>query len=303
MRSIVLVTGALAPFVFHDVVIAQTLNKTSRLPRLEDVRTIPGGGASAGDGFFHGFVVSTDVGYGRTRAKDGEPARLRQSSISSSTSLSFRMGEMGFASVTGNLSDEKIDSQVYGFPAPIEADATNRGFDAVIGISPVPYLRFGLIGGIGSASASYTYTMAGFGPDSDSDSRRIGAFAGASYLAGPVLLNADLSYLRVNNKQDYGPTNWPQHVSWSTDLLTFSLGARYAVTPKLEVNGTVFLHHILDQDVPSGDSPNDNNWAALQLGAKYAVTDQLSVDVKGSTWVGNRKFDYQRVSLGLSYRF
>jgi hypothetical protein len=258
--------------------------------------------------FFHDFVLSTELGFGQTRAKDGEPANLRQSSVSSHVGLSFRMGEMGFASLTGSLSKENIDSQVYDFPmVPIRANAVSRGFDALVGIAPVPYLRFGLMGGIGGATASYTYYPVGFGtfpgPDSDSDSRRFGAFAGASYLAGPVLLNADIIYLRIDNKQDYGPTNWPEYVDWSTGLLTLSLGARYRVAPKLELNGTLFLHHIVDQVVPSGDSPNDTNWATLQLGAKYALTEQVSVDIKGSTWIGNNKFDYQRIALGFSYRF
>lgn len=307
MRKTILIAGALAPLALCGVASAETTGKNSRLPRLEDVKPLTGiGHGSRGPdaGFFHDFELSTDVGVGWTRHKAGPPAQLRQKSVGTSLGISFRMGEMGFAQVTGNFSREMIKSQIVAFPAAgITADAYNRGVDAVIGFAPVPYLRAGLTGGFGSASADYTYTMFGGNEDSTSDASRFGGFVGASYLAGPVLINADLSYLRVLNKQNYGVTNWPAVASWDSDLMTLALGARYFVMPKLELNGTFSLHHVMKQTVAPSDKPNDRNWLSLQLGATYAVTDQVSVDLKGTTWLGNSKFDYNRVSVGLSYRF
>ena len=136
-----------------------------------------------------------------------------------------------------------------------------------------------------------------------SQGQRLGGFVGATYATGPVAFSADLVYLNVRNKQDYGPNNTPQIATWGTDLLSLSLGASYRVLPQLTLSAGLGLNRIMKQTVAPADTANDINWASLQLGATYAVTQNLDVKLSGVTWLNNNKFDYSRVALGLTYKF
>lgn len=117
------------------------------------------------------------------------------------------------------------------------ADAYARDIDAILGFYPLPFLRMGAIGGIGSGDASYAFAANPGGSDSDSTGKRLGGFIGGVHLVGPVLLSADLSYVTIWNDQRYNPTNSPPKASWDSELLTLTLGADYQVMPDVTLWG------------------------------------------------------------------
>lgn len=256
------------------------------------------------DGLFHNFNLSVEGSYGRTWHKPGQPAALRQSRLGTTLGVSFDIGEIGFASVAGNLSADSFTSRVVSFPTLIlESDAGNAGLDAVVGVRPLPFLHLGVLGGIGTGSANYVFSGTTSGEDSSSDARRFGGFIGAFYPLGPALFSADLSYLNTRSKQNYGATNSVPVAEFGAEVATLNLGVLYPVMERLALNGGVGFHRVLDQTVAPADTPNDTQWASLKLGAVYALSESLDLKISGLTWVGNDKFDYSRVSLGLNYRF
>ncbi len=306
-RTFVATTAAVT-LAFSGAALAKDKsNRSANLPSLDQVKPLPASALPAGAaedvGFFHNFQLSAEGSYGEVKHKAGQPAALRQYSTGMAVGLSFDMGDYAFASITGNFSSNVIKSKVVQFPLDLSANAYSRGFDAVIGVKPLPWLRAGFIGGTGNGNAGYTFTAFGGGSNSVSEGQRLGGFVGATYVTGPMAFSADLVYLNIRNKQDYGPNNTPQIATWGTDLLSLSLGASYQVLPQLTLSAGLGLNHIMKQTVAPADTPNDINWASLQIGASYAVTDNLNVKLTGMTWLNNNKFDYSRVALGLTYKF
>ncbi len=306
-RTLFVATAAVTLAISGTTFARDKTNRDAALPSLDQVKPLPlsalPSGAAEDAGFFHNFQLSAEGSYGEVRHKAGQPAALRQYSTGMAVGLSFDMGDYAFASITGNFSSNVIKSKVVQFPLDISANAYSRGLDAIIGVKPLPWLRAGFIGGTGNGNAGYTFTAFGGGSNSASEGQRLGGFVGATYVTGPVALSADLVYLNIRNRQDYGPNNTPQIATWGSDLLSLSLGASYRVLPQLTLSAGLGLNHIMKQTVAPADTANDINWASLQLGATYAVTENLDVKLSGSTWLNNNKFDYSRVALGLTYKF
>ena len=305
-RTLFVVTAA-ATLAFAGTALAKDkTNRSADLPSLDQIKPLPASAlpsAAEDDGFFHNFQLSVEGSYSEVKHKAGQPAALRQYSTGAAVGLSFDMGDYAFASITGNFSSNVLKSKVVQFSLDLNANAYSRGFDAVIGVKPLPWLRAGFIGGAGNGNAGYTFTSFGGGSNSISEGQRLGGFVGATYVTGPLAFSADLVYLNIRNKQDYGPNNTPQIATWGTDLLNLTLSAQYRVLPQLTLSAGLGLNQIMRQTVAPADTANDINWASLQLGATYAVTNNLDVKLTGATWLNNSKFDYSRVALGLTYKF
>lgn len=307
MYRTLFVATAAATLAFAGTALAKDkTNRSADLPSLDQIKPLPASAlpsAAEDDGFFHNFQLSVEGSYGEVKHKAGQPAALRQYSTGAAVGLSFDMGDYAFASITGNFSSNVLKSKVVQFSLDLNANAFSRGFDAVIGVKPLPWLRAGLIGGAGNGNAGYTFTAFGGGSNSLSEGQRLGGFVGATYVTGPLAFSADLVYLNIRNKQDYGPNNTPQIATWGTDLLNLTLSAQYRVLPQLTLSAGLGLNRIMKQTIAPADTANDINWASLQLGATYAVTNNLDVKLTGATWLNNSKFDYSRVAIGLTYKF
>lgn len=306
-RTLFVATAAATLAISGAAFARDKTNRNAALPSLDQVKPLPlsalPAGAAEDAGFFHNFQLSAEGSYGEVRHKAGQPAALRQYSTGMAVGLSFDMGDYAFASITGNFSSNVIKSKVVQFPLDISATAYSRGIDAIIGVKPLPFLRAGLIAGTGNGNAGYTFTAFGGGSTSASEGQRLGGFVGATYATGPVAFSADLTYLNIRNKQVYAPGNIPPTAGWGSDILNLTLGASYRVLPELTLSGGIGLNHIMKQTVAPADTANDINWASLQLGATYSVTNNLDVKLRGVTWLNNNKFDYSRVALGLTYKF
>lgn len=302
-RSVFWVGFALAALHSGFAVAADRSARNTGLPSLDEIQPLGKTGRIAGSGFFRDVRVSIEASYGETKHKAGQPANLRQYSAGARLDVSSRLGDIGFASVSGSFSEERISSTVVQFPLDIEADGQARGAEVILGIMPLPFLRAGFIGGLGNADATYDFTAFSAPSDSFGSTYRYGGFVGGSYPAGPVALHADAAYLRVRNEQTYEPTNSVQIAKSGGEYLALQLGASYEATPKLNLSGAIALNQVLSQTVAPADTPMDETWMTAQLRVGYMVTDQIELSLKGLAWLGNDKFDYTRVTLGASYRF
>lgn len=173
----------------------------------------------------------------------------------------------------------------------------------MIGFKPMEHLRIGVIGGVGDGDLAYSFAVAPSRNPSSSFGSYLGAFAGGSHELGDLGLHVDLSYLNAKNKQTYAPTNSVQEARWNAEFMALQFGASYNLTSKLKIAGSLALHHVLSQTVAPAETPLDTSWGSAQLRMGYMLTDQLELNAKGVAWFENSKYDYRRVSLGMSYRF
>lgn len=285
---------------------AQTTISNRGLPTLDQIKPLPASYRSYSEpnpGFLHNFKLSVDVGAGLVE-KRNQPTKLKQNSYGTQLGLSFGIGSMGFASVSGTYSRENIKSTILAFPLAMDAGADAYGFDAVLGIAPVPFLRAGVILGAGVGSSSYQFVGVPAAPvGAKSDGYRYGAFVGGTYATGALTLTLDAAVLATRNRQEYDPGNIPPvaHFGSTIGLLTF--GASYDVTTRLRLTTSVTINHVLEEMVAPAERGLDKTWFALQAGVGYMLTERWEVTAKGTTWLANDRMRYHRASVGASYKF
>jgi hypothetical protein len=212
---------------------------------------------------------------------------------------------MGFAAFSASYARHESESNIAAFALPVGSSSDAFGFDAVLGISPLPFLRAGVIAGVGKGNSSYSFTSIPFAPaiGANSDTWRLGGFIGASYLIGRVSLSADAAILATRNKMRFDAGNIPPSSSWGSDVGMFSLGAAYAVTDQLQVSGGIVFNTIFSQSVAGNEPKFDTFWLTLQLGAKYRIDRNWELTASALTWVANNRYDYTSATIGATYRF
>jgi hypothetical protein len=285
---------------------AQTRFSNAGLPKLEDVRTLQLPGVFLNDpnrGFLHSFKLSVDFGAALTE-KRRQPAQLKQNSYDTQLGLSFGIGSMGFAAITGTYSRENIKSTILAFPLSLDANADTGGADVLLGIAPLPFLRFGVLGGFGTASNSYLFVGVPASPvGADSSGYRFGGFAGASYPLGPVLVSLDATIVTIRNRQDYGPSNSTPVAHFGSTIGLLHLSAMYNITPRLRLNAGIVLNQVFSEKIAPAERGLDRSWFTLQSGLTYQINDRWEVSLKGLTWLSNQRMRYSRATVGAAYRF
>lgn len=283
---------------------AGSANKSSRLPSASEIRPLPDtyGRSSAGS-IFHNVRLSLDFGYGYAERR-GSPSIFRENTYSPTLGVSFGIGDFGFAGVSTTYEHHAIQSNIASFNLPVGGRANVYGFDGMVGITPLPYLRFGILGGYGAGGSSYSFTGVNAAPiGSNAQTTRIGGFAGASYAVDRWLFNGDVSIIRVDNRTDFDPGNTPARASWGSTLALVQLGMTYQATDQLRLSTGVIFNHFIVQTVAGNEPKLNRNWVTLQIGAAYDITPNWEVNAKALTWVGNSSMNYTRASLGVAYKF
>ncbi len=298
MKKSLLVGSFASLFLAGGALAADAVSEVSSLPSLAQVQ--PLGKTSR---LFNNIRFSSEGIYTWVDQKAGQPARLSQTGKGVRLGLSTDIGDIGFAEISGRFSREEWRSRVVSFPLDLNGDGWARGFDGMIGFKPLDNLRIGVIGGVGDGDSAYSFAIAPSRNPSSSHGSYFGAFIGGSHELGNLGLHVDLSYLNAHNKQTYDPTNSVQEARWNAEFMAVQFGASYYVTPKLKIAGSLALHHVLSQTVAPADTPLDTSWGSAQVRVGYMLTDRLELNAKGIAWFENSKYDYRRVSLGMSYRF
>lgn len=263
---------------------------------------VSGGGFEAGP--FHDFRLKVSVSEDRNwRRSGGAPMERRMREVS--LGLQFGVGDLGFASLSGQFGRGETETQPQEFPTDLESSMTVRGFDVMAGVMPLPGVSLGALFGKGSADSSYIFLMDPARTEnlSTGNSTRFGAFAGLMVPTENATYSATASVVRSINGQDYNPGNIPASNSWSSTAGVIDLGILYPVTSGFALKGNVAYTRILDEDVAAGSPPRDDDWVTLKAQALVDLTSQLQLQLGASTWALNDSFGNTRVSAGLSYRF
>ncbi|OYU49318.1 MAG: hypothetical protein CFE31_08180 [Rhizobiales bacterium PAR1] len=287
-------------------VAAETPLNNKGLPTLAQVKPLPKpyrAYREPATGLLHNFKLSVEAGTGLTE-KRKQPTKLKQNSYGTQLGLSFGIGSMGFASITGSYSRENIKSTILAFPLAMDASANAGAVDAVLGIAPLPFLRVGVLGGLGTGSSAYSFVgVPAPSVGAKSNGYRYGAFVGASYPVGPVMMSLDATIISVHNRQEYDPGNIPPSANFGSNIAMVQLGASYDMTDRLRLSAGFVVNQVLSQKVAPADRGLDKSWFTLQLGAGYMLTERWEVTLKGMTWLSNQRMNYSRATIGASYKF
>lgn len=302
MRTISFWIGAALAGLVGSTAFAQE-NRAARnagLPRLSEVQPVP---QAVLGGFFRDFRLTLDGGYSYTKRRN-QPTELKQSSYSPTLGLSFRMGQMGFAAFSASYARHDITSNIPAFALPVNATSDTLSFDGAVGITPLPFLRLGVLAGYGNGDSSYAFTgIPAPAIGARSDTHRFGGFIGASYVQGRWLFSADATIVVNRNHIDYDPGNIPPRASWGSTLALIQLGVGYRATERLRLSAAVSVNQVLSQSVAGTEPKLDANWFTLQIGAAYDLAANWEINVRALTWLGNHRISYNRVSAGVAYKF
>lgn len=296
---------AAAGLLFPAMVLADEVRApdgTYDFSRIKPLMPISGGGFEAGP--FHDFRVKISVSEDRNWRRSGG-ALMERSMREVSLGLQFGVGDIGFASLGGQLGQGDTRTQPQEFPTDLESTMTLRGFDVMAGVMPLPGVSIGALFGKGASDSSYIFLMDPARTEnlSTGNSTRFGGFAGLMVPTANATYSATASLVCSVNGQDYNPGNSPPGNSWSSTAGVIDLGVLYPVTSGFAVKGNVAYTRILDEDVAAGSPPRDDDWVTLKAQALVDLTSQLQLQLGASTWAFNDSFGNTRVSVGLSYRF
>ncbi len=254
-------------------------------------------------GPFHDFKLRVTAGYNHTwRTGSDTPMDRRARDLS--LGLDFRVGDQGFAAISGQIGRENVDTQPVDFPLDLTNSNTFRGIDVMAGYMIVPGISLGLVGGYGHANAAYVFA---FDPanelDSSGNSRRFGGFANAMVPTSLGLLSGTVAIVRSSGSQDYDPGNIPPSTDWSNTLGVVDVTLTHPLTETVTLKGGVSYSRILAETAAAGSIERDDDWFTLKGGLLVDISSTLQWQANASTWLGNDTNRNLRVTTGFTYRF
>lgn len=283
---------------------AQTNRSNEGLPRLSEIQPVPSFGEGGRDfGFINNLRVTAGFLSGDASRKGG-PSIHTDRSYMSTLGLSFGMGTMGFAAINANYTRHDGRSNIAAFNLPVDSKGDSIGVDAMLGVAPLPFLRVGVLGGIGRGDSSYGFTnIAAPRIGADGQAQRIGAFIGGTYVLDRFRFTTDATILATRNNANYAPGNIPASARWGADLAMVGGTVGYAVTDRFDIWTGAILNMVMSQTVAGNEPKLDPSWVTLQFGARYRITANWELSARVQTWVANSRYNYTNGGLSLSYRF
>lgn len=256
------------------------------------------------DGFLRDFRLNIQASYARSWNR-GDQVPLERTSREVGLGLQFRIGDRGFASLSGQFGREDIATQPAEFPLDMDNEVTVRGFDVMAGLSPLPGVTVGAMAGRGHADSSYVFLddPALTENRSSGDNTRFGGFAGLVVPTGTLTYTATATILRSLSDQQYNPGNVPPENAWSSTSGILAFGMVYPVSPDFSLKGDIAYTRILSQTVAAGSPGRDRDWLTLKATALYNINEKLQVQLGASTWAWNDTAGQVRVTTGLTYKF
>lgn len=253
---------------------------------------------------FHDFRLTVTGSFNRNWNR-GDRVPLERKARELGLGLQFRIGEAGFAGISGQFGREDIATQPVDFPLDMDNDVTMRGFDVMAGFSPMPGVTLGVTAGRGYADASYVFLIdpALTENRSSGNNTRFGGFAGLVVPTDTVTFTANAALLRITADQDYNDGNIPPTNSWASTSGVIGVGLLYPVAAGFSLKGDVAYTRILSESAAIGSQPRDRDWLTLKATALYDVNDRIQLQLGASTWALNDTAGNVRISTGLTYKF
>lgn len=247
----------------------------------------------------HSWRANLGYQYGGLESKiAGQPERR---DINSETvGLNVRVGEHGFGGLDLSLSDQTLQLPAQGIVT--SADVNEVGIRATGGYMVLPFLAVG--GSIGRNKLDGTYRF-GSGAPLDQASGAIMSYSAFTALLIPIdrwKISLTGAYVYDEAYQSFADGTPSQQKAWARNA-TVVASALHPIVGRLDGVASLAWNSILDQRTFLANRNVDEDWLRPSLGLVYRVTDQASVILVASTYLMNDAYNYESVSLGLSYRF
>ena len=214
--------------------------------------------------------------------------------------LNARIGARGFAGVDLTYSDQQIDLRNRGVATKGEVD--ELGLRATGGAMLLPFLAVG--GSIGCSNLDGVYQF-GTGAPKDLSSGAIMStsfFAMALYPAGDWKFTLTGVYTYDEARQSFADGT-PREQKAHARSASLAFPGLHPIAARLDGTAGLALHHIMDHKPFLAGRSLDKDWLRPSLGLIYRLTEQASLVVSASKYLMNKSYDYDSVSLGLSYKF
>lgn len=246
----------------------------------------------------HSWRANLGYQYGGLESKIARQPERRD--INTETAgLNFRVGERGFGGLDLSLSDQTLQLQAQGIVT--SADVNEVGIRATGGYMVLPFLAVG--GSAGRNKLDGTYR---FGPaPMDQASGAIMSYSAFTSLLLPLddwKISLTGAYVYDEAYQSFADGTPSQQKAWARNG-TVILSALHPIVGRLDGVASLAWNSILDQRTFLSNREVDEDWLRPSLGLVYRLTDQAAVSLVASTYLMNDAYNYESVSLGLSYKF
>jgi len=247
----------------------------------------------------HSWRANLGYQYGELESKRASQPEAR--SINYATAgLNARVGARGFAGLDLTYSKQQIDLRNRGIATKGELEES--GFRATGGFMLLPFLALG--GSIGRSNLDGVYHF-GVGAPADPSSGEVmsySLFATALYPVDEWKFTLTGVYAYDEARQSFDDGTPPEQTARSRSA-SLALTALRPLAARLDGTAGLALHHIMHHKPLLAGRSLDKDWLRPSLGLIYKLTEQTSLVVNASMYLMNDAYDYESVSVGLSYKF
>ncbi len=247
----------------------------------------------------HGWRGNLGYQYGDLESKLASQPETRALNYATA-GLNARVGARGFAGIDLTYSDQRLDLRNRG--NAINGEVDELGLRATGGIMLLPFLAVGA--SIGRSSLDGVYQFGVGAPKDQSSGTLVSTsfFATALYPAGDWKFTLTGVYAYDEARQSFAD-GAPAEQKANARSASLAFAALHPITARLDGTAGLALHHIMDHKPFLAGRGLDEDWLRPSLGLIYRLTEQTSLVLNASIYLMNESYDYDSVSLGLSYKF
>jgi len=247
----------------------------------------------------HGWRANLGYQYAGLESKIASQPERRDLNTETA-GLNVRIGQRGFGGLDLTLSDQTLNIRANGITT--NADVNEAGLRATGGYMLLPYLAVG--GSVARNKLDGTYRFGSAAP-LDQASGALMSYSAFTALLLPVddwKISLTGAYTHDEVRQSFADGTPREQKAWSRTG-TVVLAALHPIVGRLDGVASLAWTHIIEQRTFLAGRTLDDDWLRPAVGLVYHLTDQASLSLVGSTFLMNDAYNYESVSLGLSYKF
>lgn len=270
----------------------------------EDVRPLEQVfGHPRGHYWLHDFVLQSEIGASRMESKQ-PTLPSKTDAVDVSLGVSFSILDRGFGNVTLSHAEQDTQSKntVGNGAISIDADTDSTGIQLGGGWFLLPFMAAGVNLNYGSSSGQYQFAINVPANATGAGNSSVSPFVTFVAPLGNWFFSLTGAWTYADYHQDYTNNTPPRQDSWSKTT-TLAFDANYQLNRDWRLGGLVAWNHKLDERAMGSESAIDPDWLAVSLRAGYQLTRDVELTLTGTTWLMNDKYDFDRIALGLRYRF
>lgn len=247
---------------------------------------------------FHSWRANLGYQYGRLDSKLASQPERRDLN-SETAGLNFRIGARSFGSIDLTMSDRTFNFRALGLST--NADLNEAGIRVSGGTMLLPYLAVG--GSLARNKLDGTYHFGAMPVDQASGALMSSSvFAALLYPAGDWKFSLTGAYTYDEASQSFADGFPREQKAWARTG-TLVLAGLHPIAARLDGLASLTWSHVIDQRSFLAGRQQDEDWLRPSVGLLYKLTDQTAVSLVYSMYAMNEVYDYDNVSVGLSYKF